>query len=150
MKIREILFRGKRKDNKEWVYGNYVYDKRYNRHYIYTGEYTDSGHFQEPNYLTRYEVIPETVGQYTGLTDKNGTKIFEGDIVKTHSDLYGVVVYENSFDDEFECDVCGWFWKGKDESGSAYNLSLSDMWDGHTVIGNLHDNPELMKGGNEF
>lgn len=74
---REILFRGKSVETNEWVYGSYILEKYGNTPYICYFEY---GTFVN---IKQVEVIPETVGEFTGITDKNGIKIFEGDIVKT-------------------------------------------------------------------
>ena len=134
MAMREILFRGKRIDNGEWVEGFYVClnDKE---HRIYSGfAETDCGDY----YPDLYTVDPETVGQFTGLTDKNGEKIFEGDIVRYYQgyDYYSVM-------------MVAW-WK----DGARFVIAFSDKLYSATslvsahfyceVIGNIHDNPELM------
>lgn len=126
--MREILFRGKRKDNGKWAYGFYALfaSNKGLKHGIYTG--TENG------YVIPYEVDPETVGQFTGLTDKNGKKIFEGDIMQLCSACYPCLVY---------WDGKGWAWK---QNGKRREIDLTrEKMD---TIGNIYDNPELLRSEN--
>lgn len=133
--MREILFRGKDTDG-VWHEGFYcvLNDKS---HRIYTGyAEIDCGTYY-PDFCT---VIPESIGQYTGLTDKNGTRIFEHDIVRrtcVNKNFDYIVKYNNNLA-EFELDFI------KTDSCLAMFHSVAGE-----VIGNIHDNPELLKGGAE-
>lgn len=141
--MREILFRGKT-DKGEWVYG-YPYERYNNCHLRKVIAYPPN-EFGQGKYI---EVVWETLSQYTGLTDKNGTKIFEGDILKTPAwytvnDLPCVVIFG---EEHTVSNVQGFgLYHHINES---YELVCSDEWDEFEVIGNIHDNPELLKGGAE-
>lgn len=128
---REIIFRGKRIDNDEWTEG-YLF-KIWNRTFLLWGMTGDV-----PNMV---EVKPETVGQYTGLTDKNGKKIFEGDIVKFSHLVFdesriGVISYEMN--------VTGFVLGHK--GGYSWIVYPNEFYE---VIGNIYDNPELLEVGND-
>lgn len=133
--MREIEFRAKRTDNYEWVFGFYS-----PRIWFPTFE-------QTPNIKTfkgaDVEIDINTLGQYTGIKDKNGTKIFDGDIVKIPEDYdnYGLnagEIYQVYF-------AYGGFRMKPKYSKTAEGYWLED--DGELeVIGNIFDNPELLKG----
>lgn len=128
--MREILFSGKRKDNAEWVEGYYL-------------KINDVS-FILPNGLYLKDIVevdPKTVCQYTGLTDKNGKKIFEGDIVRNffciddHNEpLYecGKVMYDMEEGSGFMI---------RDEENNLYEIK---MFGNIEVIGNIFDNPDLI------
>ena len=138
--MRDYLFRGKRKDNGEWVEGYLVIaDERY--FIAKCPECITSLYYPDDIYsFTGFvEVIPETVGQYTGLTDKNGKGIFEGDIVKTDKFSEPNKQYIIKYDLLFGAFI------GHDRY-NFYFVTFDGDSDEFEVIGNIHDNPELMKG----
>lgn len=132
---REILFRGKQVGNGEWAYGVPIpieincystgrIDLVKNINYDELDNYIPS--------IESEEVIPSTVGQYTGLTDRNGKKIFEGDICH----FYGGEYYAGCWEANHICAIkinheCLWY---------IENIENVE------IIGNIHDNPEMMKG----
>lgn len=143
MNNREILFRGKRVDNEEWVEGDLRQDKDLNTVYILGWNYSvDEGGLQREAF--EYMVKPETVGQYTGLTDKKGTKIFEGDILRgdipsclqKSQNCIGFVRYGES---AFLIDFC----KSR-EPWETQKVGFCSFWN-YEVLGNICDNPELLK-----
>lgn len=147
--MREILFRGKRFDDGEWVYGFYSNAKGENGRFHY---------IQDENSFVR--VDPSTIWQYTGLTDKNDKKIFEGDIVAFtfHSDLAEHARLEERPEITENHVILfhdGSFWMKRivvPDSLTVHlyggRIMLESLWKHRIeVIGNIHDNPELMNGG---
>ena len=139
--VREILFRGKRMDNREWVYGDY-----------HKFTCTTSGITPTPtNYIMGTDVNfkgqtwvdPDTIGQYTGLTDKNGVKIFEGDYVHVHDVM-------------LQCSNPYHEFNGFISFSDGGVVVIDGGWDTHyrlmdyemEVIGNIFDNPDIL-GGND-
>lgn len=142
---REIKFRGKRINGGEWVYGmtisNGTIKRKINNIFFEVAENKWVG------------VLPETLGQYTGLKDKDGKEIYEGDILKTPRGFIGQVVFGRA---EEECrhkvfgrmvidcyTTYGWIFV----RGDGYRCAIDDELLEGEIIGNIHDNPELMKGG---
>lgn len=135
--MREILFRGKRVDNGEWITGYYI---KANHHWHSKGIHKDwfvvdtiqNGGWC--NVRGKYAVIPETIGQYTGLTDKNGTKIFEGDIIRVDDTENAVVEY-----DETSAFYMAVFNQAESDFGS-----LIEQYPNVEVICNIYDDSELI------
>lgn len=125
--MREILFRGKRIDNGEWVEGYYY--RSVGRDIIAAS--------------CDYIVDPSTVGQYTGLTDKNGKRIFEGDILE-HNNC-GLITRDVVVYDRWNCSCCdgvyGYALLHHEERFDFREVKWSE------ICGNIHDNPELLEVG---
>lgn len=130
--MREIKFRGFNRKNGIWLYGFYLQNR--GAHFVCPDEFADGKSWDD------YEIDPETRGEYTGLKDKNGWEIYEGDIVKRKG-------FYPDYEKEFKC-VIGWSgagWRATKpigiHSASDWPLSTPGIIE---VIGNIHDNPELL------
>ena len=158
--MREILFRGKRVDNGEWVYGNY-HNHSSEKSISFFKAFVGTP-------MTMYAVIPESVGQYTGLTDKNGTRIFEGDVVKLFDIAIGEIVCEcgafgiscrRQIDYDYLASEIAPITGCNNKPRFCHNDNFVSLWELYSnyneenseisvieVIGNISDNPELLKG----
>ena len=138
--MREVLFRGKEVADGKWIEGFYSAEE-YNP---YSGEVEHIPRIQIIGKCVSLGVIPETVGQYTGLTDKNGVRIFEGDIVRYAERRLGgedvSVAFPVTFDEGGFC-AHHYFLNNWLRNGLGGNTKLEDI----EVIGNIHDNPELLQ-----
>lgn len=161
--MREILFRGKRTDNGQWIYGYYFFEN------INVYANFNGCHYVHPcGQNQAFSVIPETVGQYTGLTDKNGTKIFEGDIFKFSDEIFES--YYTSCGTEYNswevenygvvgfCEDTGRFdfveYKFNENSVEAdlhenHDIEFYEFVSDLEIIGNIHDTPEMLEGGEQ-
>ena len=134
--MREIIFKAKRKDNGEWMEGYYLNVAKIN-HFICTGKIKLNGAVKGILAPEMYEIDPDTLCQYTGLTDKNGEKIWENDIVDTFEEsskefLRNVVKFK---------DGCFKVFKKHYLSMHMDSYERTDL----KVIGNIFDNPDLLE-----
>ena len=138
--MRQILFRGKSKSiNKgKWIYGSFVEDTDLNACCIIDKSLV-------------YELVDrETVGQYTGLTDKNGKKVFDGDIISaitldTGNEQRAVVCFGNFIDENNGDEYIGFFIDFDGVKTTITQLAMEECKNRIEVIGNIYDNPELLK-----
>lgn len=145
MHMRLIKFRGKRIDNGEWVYGALCMSAKYAPYILWSGN--DSVVIETPI------IDQDSIGEYTGLIDKNGKEIYEGDIIHLNDEEFalehgnGIVVFLEKDQGGRPCGGL-WYLEDADEYSNTEN-SLYDLWyQGELeIIGNIHDNPELLKGG---
>jgi hypothetical protein len=143
MKMREILFRGKainrhkggeyrtKYKNGDWVYG--LLEKHYDERFEFPAE------MRNTDGVSGIDVDYKTIGQFTGLCDKNGKKIFEGDIVRCknyHGTVEGYIGYSKS---------AVWFLYCISGYSDEYLFNCADI----EVIGNIHDNPEMLEDGDK-
>lgn len=116
--MREIKFRGKRLDNGEWIYGDLHIR-------------TPFPHIHSEIDHNRVNIDPHTVGQFTGLHDKNGKEIYEGDIVDSHLQGVSKVLYDSG---QYTVESKNY------STALTYRIAIHAV-----IIGNIHDNPELLK-----
>lgn len=147
--MREILFRGKSTETNQWIYGGFhIWEKRQTcfgddklkddeiSYVITVNSFAD---WNMPRTMQAVEVIADTVGQYTGLTDRNGRKIFEGDIVNilTENEKFGIITYDDG----------GFF-----VDASTFSVDFMNNINGSDieVIDNIHNNPKALKNLNQI
>ncbi len=149
--MRAILFRGKRLDNGEWVYGSFCMDAFEQLNGLCGVDGFIRLYDKDKGKMQMYEVYRETVGQFTGMTDKNGKRIFEGDMIQFHKyrgepDWVGAVKYENClYIAAGRMPLAYEKRTGEEPYFCPFEVQISSI-DKTTikVIGNIHDNPELI------
>ena len=136
--MREILFRGKRLDNGDWVYGYYVHIGPVSCHRAYIiPEYASS--------LQVNEVDPSTVGQYTGLKDKNGKRLMEGDIIDASAEWWDASGPAGHSSPIIPVEWCEYYCGFDPFANYDCDCGVFIYANNCIVIGNIHDNPELLE-----
>ena len=120
---RPIIFRAKAVSSGQWVYGNLIHSKRF-------AGWSNEWRIHNQDTGLESDVLPETVGQFTGLMDRNEGQIFEGDIL--HSARSGNYVVHFS--------GCSWRLTSRYNGKTYTTASANNLW----IRGNIHDNPELI------
>ena len=148
--MRDILFRGKSTETNQWCYGGFhIWEKRQicvlgddklkDDEISYVITVNSFADWNIPRTMQAVEVIADTVGQYTGLTDRNGRKIFQGDIVNilTENEEFGIITYDDG----------GFF-----VDASTFSVDFMNNINGSDieVIDNIHDNPKALKNLNQI
>jgi uncharacterized phage protein (TIGR01671 family) len=146
--MREIKFRGKNLNTKEWVYGDLLQWNDGETAIGVHGQFIDDGYHFNENYDKTPYVDETTVGQYTGLKDKNGKEIYEGDIISVNGKYPKLIRYIDEWASyclanltDLDCDLKTRYWHQVSPCWwTDYKREIK-------VIGNVYDNPELLKGG---
>ncbi|EQC2009426.1 YopX family protein [Listeria monocytogenes] len=141
--MREIEFRGKRIDNSEWAYGSLMQFED-SATFIFVDAQKGASTLTYAHFIINnmHAIDEKTVEQYTGLKDKNGNKIFEGDIVRNINGEYSYIGIVNK-------DRYTFYIKGVAPKDNYDFADVSDTVTGKSsliVIGNIHENPELLEG----
>lgn len=156
--MKEILFRGKTlpKENQDfefnnvWVYGDLIIDKTTGKYYIHPQNNTFKTENEIAKTMVVHEVGPNTIEQFTGLCDKNGNKIFEGDIISataldTGKERRAVVCFGNFIDENNDDEYIGFFIEFDGIKTTITQLSMEECKNCIEVIGNKYDSPELLE-----
>lgn len=146
--MREIKFRGKNLNTKDWVYGDLLQWNDGETAIGVHGQFIDDGYHFNENYDKTPYVDETTVGQYTGLKDKNGKEIYEGDIISVNGKYPKLIRYIDEWASyclanltDLDCDLKTRYWHQVSPCWwTDYKREIK-------VIGNVYDNPELLKGG---
>jgi uncharacterized phage protein (TIGR01671 family) len=143
--MREIKFRGRRSYDRKWIYGNLVIDEKGCKHIVPYDKFYEDGHHLKYDDETDEPVFfdEDTIGWFTGLRDNNNKEIYEGDIVSWGFApcvvKLSTMKIPTGYDMEEEVTMCGWVAECKNETDSLDEKC--------SIIGNIHENPELLNGG---